>query len=77
MALRETNPHGGGEVVAVFKLEIFRAFQDEIFADVFAAGDAEAFAELAAVNASLNLVADCFDGETVRGDIGRNFRIKL
>ena len=62
MALRKTDPHGGGEVGAVFKLEIFRPFQDEIFADVFAAGDAEAFAELAAVNAGLDLLADCFDG---------------
>ena len=69
MSRRKPHPHGGCEVVAVLQLEIFRVFQHNAFADVFAARDPQAFAELAAFDSRFDVLPDDGDFKTVGGDV--------
>ncbi len=72
----ETDPHRGCEVVAIFQLEIFCVFQHDAFADIVSAGDAQAFAKLAAFHARFDVLPDNGDFQAVRSDVGWRFRIK-
>ena len=76
MRRRETDPECHGEVVAVLQLKVFRVFQYDAFADIFAAGDAQAFAKLAAFDSGFDVLADDGDFEPVGGDVDGRLRVE-